>query len=236
VEAFGRDRVEIDWKPFVIDPGTKLEGESVEAYCQRRWGGSGWTHHLKTEGRKDGARFDNWKVWPNTWKAHQLIQYCRDQAGMSTDTVNQVLFRAEYEEGRNISQVETLVELAQRELGMDADNQVKALQTYLTMDQGKSQVESEIRSGRSKYGIRGVPYFVVRGNDDPSKQRRPYGFSGAQSAESLMEIFQEMAGDDEDEEKKKSVCGPRICTYILPWRQVVGGFRGGDLFLCSTNY
>lgn len=112
-----------------------------------------------------------------------------------TDTVNQVLFRAEYEEGQNISQVETLVQLAQRELGIvTAEEDVESLRTFLTQDQGKSQVEAEIRSGRSKYGIRGVPFFIVRGSD-PSK--RPHGFSGAQSSETLLEIFREVAADDE---------------------------------------
>jgi predicted DsbA family dithiol-disulfide isomerase len=193
MQAFGADRVAVDWKPFVIDPGTKKEGESVEAYCQRRWGGSGWTRQLKTEGRKDGARFDNWKVWPNTWKAHQLIQYCRDQACVSTDTANQVLFRAEYEEGRNISLVETLLQLAETELHMD-DVDVETLETFLTTDQGKSQVESKIRAGSSKYGIRRVPFFIVRGNN-PSQ--RPCGFSGAQSSERLLETFEEFAGEEE---------------------------------------
>lgn len=186
MQSFGKERIQVDWKPFVIDPGTKLEGESVEAYCRRRWGGSGWTQHLKSEGRKDGAKFENWKIWPNTWKAHQLIQFCRD-AGMSTDQVNQALFRAEYEQGKNISQVDILVELAQNDLGME---NVDSLRIFLEQDQGKEQVQQEIRSGSSKYGIRGVPYFIVRGND-PSK--RPYGFSGAQSSETLLEIFEELA-------------------------------------------
>ena len=211
MDEFGKDRIVVDWKPFIIDPGTQLEGESVESYCQRRWGGSGWTQHLITEGRQDGggggARFENWQVWPNTWKAHQFIQYCchDNPAGISTDIVNQVLFRAEYEEGRNISLVETLVELAQtnEELGMmhlDPAG-IDALRRYLTEDQGKARVESEIRSGRSQYGIRSVPFFVVRGNLLP----RPYRFSGAQSKETFLEIFEKVAnenddGDDDDDD------------------------------------
>ena len=179
----------VEWKPFVIDSATNSQGESVEAYCQRRWGGSGWTHHLKSEGRKDGAHFKNWKIWPNTWKAHQLIQYCQEKGIASSDTINQILFQAEYEQGLNLSLVDTLLQLACTELGhVNAEE----LQEYLTRDQGKKVVQQEIRTLSAKYGIRGVPYFIVRGKD-PSK--RPYGFSGAQSSHTLVELFQELADE-----------------------------------------
>ena len=196
MQAFGEDRVQVDWKPFVIDPGTHVEGESVESYCRRRWGSSGWTHHLQSEGRKDGANFGTWTTWPNTWKAHQLIQFCRTAGGMSTDRVNQVLFHAEYEEGRNISQVETLLQLAREELGIVQEDVLESLRTYLSQDQGKQQVQDEIRSGRARYGIRGVPFFIVRGKD-PSK--RPHGFSGARSSDTFLELFEEVADDNDND-------------------------------------
>lgn len=196
IKAFGKERVEVEWKPFVIDPNTDEDGESVEKYCRRRWGGSGWTQHLKSEGRKDGgAKFTNWKVWPNTFKAHQLIQFCKDR-GVSTDRTNQVLFQAEYEQGLNLSQVDTLVQLATEELGIvDNTSSSSSLREYLAQDQGKAVVLSEIREMSSKYGIRGVPYFIIRGNDS---SKRPYGISGAQSSETLLELFQELADEEED--------------------------------------
>ena len=189
IQTFGPDKVVVEWKPFVIDAGTDPQRETVEAYCQRRWGGSGWTHHLKSEGRKDGAQFQHWKIWPNTWKAHQLIQYCHERGISTSDRINQVLFRAEYEQGLNLSLVDTLVQLASTELGMA---NTEELQEYLMRDQGKNVVQAEIRSMSSQYGIRGVPYFIVRGQD-PSQ--RPYGFSGAQSSRTLVELFQELADE-----------------------------------------
>ena len=92
----------------MIDPGTNPKGETVEAYCHRRWDGSGWTQSMISDGKKDGANFGNWKWWPHTLKAHQLVQYCANQ-NISTDKVNQLLFQAEYENGENISNVDTLV-------------------------------------------------------------------------------------------------------------------------------
>ena len=59
ISRFGQDKVAVEWKPYIIDPGTNVDGETVESYCKRRWGGSGWTKSLKVEGRKDGANFAN---------------------------------------------------------------------------------------------------------------------------------------------------------------------------------
>lgn len=186
-------KVEVEWKPFQIDPGTAKDGEKVRDYCHRRWGGGGWTHHLKSEGRKDGADFGDWKWWPNTSKAHQLIQFCESNGIASTDRVNALLFRAEYEKGENISLVDVLVrigEQASNENGGAEDNLMDDLKTYLTNDEGKSQVEQDIAVGRRKYGISGVPFFIVSADQ---KSQRPYGFSGAQASETFVELFEELA-------------------------------------------
>ena len=171
----------------MIDPGTNPGGETVEAYCRRRWGGSGWTHDLRRSGAKDGARFENWKWWPHTLKAHQLIEYCVDQNVASSDAVNQLLFRAEYERGENISEIDCLVEVG-RQLGV---SQPSELQRYLQEDQGATKVHQEIQRGRQQYRITGVPFFVIGSN----RSRRPYGFSGAQDAQTFLEIFEELSSD-----------------------------------------
>ena len=176
----------------MIDPGTHKKGEGVEAYCRRRWGGSGWTRHLIQEGTKDGARFGDWKWWPHTLKAHQLVQYCDQKGVASTDKVNQFLFQAEYERGENISNIDTLVEIGQS-LGLEGDERKRELKDYLTDDGGKEQVLQEINTGRRRYRISGVPFFIV----GTESSERPYGFSGAQGSETFLEVFRELAGDDE---------------------------------------
>ena len=203
----------MEWKPFQIDPATAPMGETLEDYCHRRWGGAGWTTRLKSEGRKDGARFSDWKWWPNTAKAHQLIQYCESNGISSTDRVNALLFQAEYERGENISLVDVLVRVGQEakdEISSSSsndndndngDNNVDDLRRYLTKDEGKAQVERDIARGRQEYGISGVPYFIVSADEqvDSSKssssrrrQRRPTGFSGAQASETFLELFEEI--------------------------------------------
>lgn len=68
------DIFSVEWRPFQIDPGTKASDETVSEYCRRRWGGAGWTDHLKQEGRKDNAKFNDWQWWPSTLKARQLVR------------------------------------------------------------------------------------------------------------------------------------------------------------------
>jgi len=188
----------VEWKPFQIDPGTARKGETVDDYCRRRWGGAGWTHHLKSEGRKDGADFGDWKWWPNTSKAHQLIQFCESNGIASTDRVNALLFRAEYERGENISLVDVLVRIGQE---ASESTNVEDLRRYLTKDEGKAQVEEDIAYGRRKYRISGVPYFIVCAEEENAsnnrpRQRRPYGFSGAQSSDTFVELFEEIAEEE----------------------------------------
>mmetsp|Transcript_108795 Transcript_108795/g.162727 ORF Transcript_108795/g.162727 Transcript_108795/m.162727 type:complete len:171 (-) Transcript_108795:22-534(-) len=170
----------------MIDPGTNPKGETVEAYCRRRWGGAGWTKSLISEGKKDGAKFEDWKWWPHTLKAHQLIQYCASQ-GISTDKVNQLLFRTEYENGENISQVGTLVAIGQEAGVADTEE----LTSYLEKDKGEAKVKEEIAVGRQRYRISGVPFFVI-GSDSTA---RPYGFSGAQKSETFVELFEELSDE-----------------------------------------
>ena len=184
---FGEEKVEVEWKPYQIDPGTKPEGETFEAYNQHRWGGSGWTHHLRQEGRKDGALFQNWKWWPNTLHAHQFVAFA-SKHGVSTSKSNQVLFEALYEEGENISLVDTLVSLGRTKLNLDEEE----LRKYLEDDNTAKEVRREMESGRRKYGISGVPFFIVDGN----AVDKPYAFSGAQPSATFLEVFDEVSFDD----------------------------------------
>lgn len=191
-------------------------GEPLEDYCQRRFGGAVGGRIDMFRSEADGARFSDWKWWPNTSKAHQLVQYCESNGISSTDRVNALLFQAEYERGENISLVDVLVRVGQEakdEISSSSssnDNEIENgnggsnmddLKRYLTKDEGKAQVERDIAHGRQQYGISGVPYFIVSADEqvDSSKssssrrrQRRPTGFSGAQASETFLELFEEI--------------------------------------------
>ncbi|KAL7555092.1 LOW QUALITY PROTEIN: hypothetical protein ACHAWF_018805 [Thalassiosira exigua] len=189
--------ISVEWKPYMIDPNTKKEGEEFEAYNIRRWGSSGWTHSLKRSGRKVGANFNNWVTWPNTLKAHQLIAYVTDpnrraSTKPSTSDCNAAIFDAMYECGENVSLVETLVKIGQERLGV-AESEADTLRSHLENNEGAREVLREINTGRKRYGIGGVPYFIVGAEEGDRKVGRPYGFSGAQDSSTFVGLFEELA-------------------------------------------
>lgn len=181
--------VQVTWRPYQIDPGTSVNGEDLEAYCNRRWGGSSWTHHLKREGARDGALFRNWKWWPNTTRAHQFVQYGVEKHGSDTDRLNAVLFQPLYEEGQNISLVETLVALGRMEF---TDCDINDLRDYLVNNKGNAIVQQDISRIRRDYNVRSVPFFVI---EVQGSTARPYGLSGAQTASAFQEIFEDLSAD-----------------------------------------
>lgn len=184
VQQFGADKIDVTWRPYQIDPGTAVDGEIFEAYCQRRWGGSGWTSRLRQEGKKDGAYFNNWKWWPNTLKAHQFVAFA-SKHGISTSISNAVLFEALYEKGENISLVDTLVYLATEKLNLDRDE----LRAFLEDTNTAKDVQKVMEHGRRKYRISGVPFFVVDGDGVDT----PHAVSGAQPTSKFLEVFEEVS-------------------------------------------
>jgi len=177
--------IKVEWKPYIIDSGTAKDGETFEDYNQRRWGGSGWTNQLKQEGRKDGATFKDWKWWPNTLRAHQLVKFAQEKHGVDTELSNGVLFNALYEEGKNISLLEVLVQLAENQLNIPGQE----VRDYLNEDNGADGVHAEIKQGRQSYRISGVPFFIIENEND---QLPPHHFSGAQKSKVFLDLFNKL--------------------------------------------
>ena len=163
----------------MIDPGTQENGEDYLAYNRRRWGSDGWTHSLRAKGRKVGAPFADWKIWPNTLRAHQLLRFAPREKEAQ---LKKACFEAIYEQGENLSDPETICRIAS-ENGVDVEGFRRVLDT--------PAAQQDVRRAcmqASQRGVRGVPYFVVSGREDA----RPIGFSGAVDAPQLVEIFGEV--------------------------------------------
>eukprot|EP00563_Minutocellus_polymorphus_P003381 CAMPEP_0181037454 /NCGR_PEP_ID=MMETSP1070-20121207/9407_1 /TAXON_ID=265543 /ORGANISM="Minutocellus polymorphus, Strain NH13" /LENGTH=172 /DNA_ID=CAMNT_0023115165 /DNA_START=255 /DNA_END=773 /DNA_ORIENTATION=- len=172
----------------MIDPGTKPGGEEFEAYNIRRWGGSGWTRHMKSEGRKDGATFKSWVTWPNTFKAHQLIRLAENK-GVDTNLSNKALFEAVYEEGQNISLVDTLVQIGSNKLGLSAEE----VRDCLEFDRLGDEIKNDINIGRRKHDISGVPFFIIGAE---GRKGLPYAMSGAQSPNTFLQTFETVLSEE----------------------------------------
>lgn len=195
-------------QPYMIDPNTKPNGEEFEAYNIRRWGSSGWTHSLKRSGQKVGANFDNWVTWPNTLRAHQLIAFVTNPNNRrgsvsekyipTTSECNAAIFNAMYECGANVSLVDTLIQIAKESLGVTSEDEIANLRSHLENNVGARDVMKEIQTGRKRYNISGVPYFVIgakKENDGEEYVGQPYGVSGAQEGSTFVDMFEELAGN-----------------------------------------
>eukprot|EP00123_Amoebidium_parasiticum_P021398 comp6652_c1_seq1/m.2422 comp6652_c1_seq1/g.2422 ORF comp6652_c1_seq1/g.2422 comp6652_c1_seq1/m.2422 type:complete len:216 (-) comp6652_c1_seq1:298-945(-) len=165
--------VSVRWHAYIIDTGTKKEGEEYVAYNRRRWGGDGWTHQLRRAGQRVCLPFSDWQWWPNTFEAHRLVHLAgtKGLGGQAKD----VLFRMSYEEGKNISDRSLLCEAA-RELGLTG------FESYIDSDAGVQEVISDDRRGKRDLGIDGVPYFIVGGSN--------VALSGAQPPRAFVEALE----------------------------------------------
>jgi len=175
----------------MIAPNIKSDGEEFEPYMTKRFGSTSWTGRLKQEGSQDGAPFANWKWCCNTLKAHQLIHFASQRHDVETSVSNAAIFNAVYEEGENISLVDTLMKIATQDLGIPSDSEA-SLRQYLENDEGALEVKQEIRRGQGKYKISGVPFFVIEKDDDDGDSP-PYGLSGAQKQSTFTRVFEELS-------------------------------------------
>ena len=179
VEEFGREKVEVFFQPYIIDPNTKLEGEEYLAYNQRRWGSDGWTRHLREKGREVGAPFKDWQWWPNTLKAHCLIRFAEER-GIDPAKVKLLLFEALYEEGQNLSEARVLAKLAKK-LGLPEEETF----SYLESGAGEKYMLEMVRYNQQAIQGAGVPTFIVEGGG------QPLGFSGAMPAPQILGVLQQ---------------------------------------------
>ncbi|MDB9708043.1 DsbA family oxidoreductase, partial [Planktotalea frisia] len=123
LEAEPEHPFEIEWHPFQLNPDMPMEGMDRRAYLERKFGGK--KAAVKVYGQIDqhardvGLELDlgGIKRTPNTLNAHRLIHWAGIEQRQSM--VVSAMFRAYFKEGRDISDVEVLADLADT-CGMDA--------------------------------------------------------------------------------------------------------------------
>ena len=148
--------------------------------CFLRWGSDGWTRSLRKAGKQDGLEFKNWKTWPNSLHGHRLIHLAGTQKGPEGQAkAKDLLFRMIYEDGKNVSDVDTLIEAA-KELGLEGG------EDYLKSHRDVDLVLSEDSHAKSHMKISGVPYFVITSDD---KHKKTVSLSGAQDTERFLAAF-----------------------------------------------
>jgi len=153
--------VEVDWLPMELNPGMPLEGMERVAYRRAKFGSWEYSHqldeHTVEKGKTDDVTFNYPAIQrvPNTFAAHRLTRFAA--AGKARTLLVKRLFQAYFEEGRDIGDLNMLVDVA-GECGMDKE----AARQYLLSTAGEAEViqlEDLARQG----DINSVPTFDIAG-------------------------------------------------------------------------
>ena len=174
-------KIEVNWRPFFLDPTLPAEGMSRRTYLENKFG----TERLKTihdpliaAGKADGVpyAFDKITRTPNTMDAHRLIRW--SHASGKQHDVSERLFMAYFNGGLDIGDRTMLAKIA-GEAGMDGSD----VSTKLDSDADVAAVNAEVEHAY-RMGVTGVPCFIFA-----QKQ----GLMGAQPAEVLAEAINQFA-------------------------------------------
>jgi predicted DsbA family dithiol-disulfide isomerase len=173
---------EVRWHPFQLQPGLPKPGEPWAEFMESKFGGARRAEmafeHVRQAAEPEGIdfRFDRMTVAPNTEDAHRLVLFAAEK-GREWEVVT-ALFRAHFSEGRNVGDLDTLVEIAAG--GGLGPGEVRA---YLDSERGRAEVQAS-QAAAARLGIGGVPFFIFDSR---------YAISGAQPPEVFLEALDRAA-------------------------------------------
>jgi predicted DsbA family dithiol-disulfide isomerase len=180
-----RDQVEVVWRSFQLDPsipegGTHATLPALAAkYGRPVEDMRAMMRHVEETAAGEGLTYDLANgVSGNTLLAHELTHLAAERGLQGA--MEERLFRAHFQEGRSVFDVDALAALAV-EVGLD-EAEVRAA---LADSRFRPAVLSDIATAQA-LGATGVPFFVVD---------RKYGAAGAQPAELLLQVLERAWAD-----------------------------------------
>lgn len=178
LDLSGRNDIAISWRPFQLNPDMPPEGMTRDDYVRAKFGGGDRPRQIyqaiAESGREAGIEFQFAKIkrTPNTVLSHRLIHWSAKQERQ--DEVVAELFKAYFEDGLDVGDLEILAECASR-AGLDRE----LARRFLLSEEGRQEVVASDVYAR-RLGINGVPCFIVN---------RKYAVSGAQPPSAFVEVF-----------------------------------------------
>ncbi|MCB5174981.1 DsbA family oxidoreductase [Microvirga lenta] len=169
------EKVEIDWRAFELRPEPTPTLDPDGEYLHRVWNQSVYP---MAQARGMSLRLP--PVQPYSRKAHEAAEFAREAGRL--DAMNAALFKAFFEEGRDLADPDVLLDIA-RSVGLDAD----ALREALGDGRYTRGVLEDQRLAQ-EIGISGVPALVV------SAGEQAYLLSGAQPYETVREVIERALG------------------------------------------
>lgn len=176
--------VDINWRPYRLNPDYPTEGVDQKKALEEKLGGAervAQGHKMLTDlGREVGIAFDfeAITIGPNTLDAHRLIHWAMVEDREKQDRVVDALFKANFEEGRNVGDRAVLLDIAEKAW---LDRSVSA--SLLASDADSDLVLAEIQAAQ-QMGVSGVPFFIFD---------QQYAVSGAQTPDVLANALRDIA-------------------------------------------
>jgi predicted DsbA family dithiol-disulfide isomerase len=176
--------VSVTFRPYQLNPDMPPEGVDHKKHLAEKLGGTDAVdraHDMLTGlGHEAGIDFDfaAVKISPNTLDAHRLLRWAMIEGTEVQGRVALALFKAYFEEGRNVGDRTVLLDIAEA-TGMDR----AVVSALFSAGADVDSVKEEIGMAR-EMGVTGVPCFIIDNK---------YAVMGAQSADVLTDAFREIA-------------------------------------------
>jgi predicted DsbA family dithiol-disulfide isomerase len=174
--------VEVNWRPFFLNPWVPREGISRDDYLTAKFGSvdayKAIAGRVMAAAADEGLEYnaDRVRRQPNTIDCHRLIHWA-DVEGKAA-AMKQRLMELYFRDGGDLTDANVLVQAA-ADIGMDADDVRRKLAT----DEDTALISAQAKDASDK-GISGVPTFVFA---------QKYAVSGAQPAEQLARAIRQVS-------------------------------------------
>ncbi|MBB4064798.1 DsbA family oxidoreductase [Gellertiella hungarica] len=176
--------VEINWRPYQLNPDYPPEGVDQKKALAAKLGGQenvDRAHGMLTQfGKEVGINFnfDAITIGPNTMDAHRLLLWAHSEGREMQNRVVDLLFKANFEEGRNVGDHAVLLDIAEK-AGLNRT----VIERLLQSDADRDVIRSEI-SAAQQMGVSGVPFMIFD---------QQYAISGAQTPDVLAGALRDIA-------------------------------------------
>jgi predicted DsbA family dithiol-disulfide isomerase len=176
--------VEVNFRPFFLNPWVPREGISREQYLTTKFGSveayNNIASRVVTAAGEEGLvyRPDLVKRQPNTIDCHRLIHWADAQS--KSAEMKQRLMELYFRDGGDLTDTEVLVQAA-ADVGLDAED----VRRRLASDEDVALISAQAKDASDK-GISGVPTFVFA---------QKYAVSGAQPADQLAQAIRQVSAE-----------------------------------------
>ena len=175
--------VKFSYSTFQLNPNFPKEGVDKKEYISRKFNNdhySSMKERIKDEAIKSGISISNntLTIIPNTFNSHKLILWSKEY-DCHTEIVEN-LFKAYFEDSKDISNVDILLEIAENS-GMD-----KRIVKQKFLDDLDNEIIIEEERKNRENGVMGVPTYII--NDGIT-------LTGSQPVDSLVKLLEHINSD-----------------------------------------